>query len=69
MPPKRKSSLGRIPPQTKYKQNYRKSLSLEAKEEVREATKGYVQKYGKNLTEDKKIEIQEKNIESFQIKR
>ena len=35
MPLKKKSSLGRIPPQTKYKQNYRKNLSLEAKEKVR----------------------------------
>ena len=69
MPPKKKNSLGRIPPQTKYKQNYRKNLSLEAKEKVREATKGYVKKYRQNLTEDKKIELQEKNIESLKIKR
>ena len=69
MPPKKKNSLGRIPPKTKYQQKYRKNLSLEAKEREREATKGYVQKYRQNLTEDKKIELQEKNNESLKIKR
>ena len=69
MPPKKKSTFGRKLPKAKKMEEFRKNLSSDAKDELRKVTKEAVQKHRSNMTEEKQIEVQQKDVEYRQRKR
>ena len=66
MPPKKRGGFGRKSANAQYVENFWKNLSPNAKEKLRKSTKESTQRYRKNLTEDKKIEIKKQDLE-YQI--
>ena len=68
MPPKR-SSIGRKLPKANVMKEFRKKLNPDAKDELKKATREAVQKHRENWNEEKRIEIQEKDLKYKQNKR